>query len=299
MTTPSGPVSSGPFPPRRPSMLDSDTPTPTAPQQIVLDFDPARDGFSFPNRFAWTEDDLTTLSTALRPLLAATVASTGLAAAVGGRVRVGVAGALTGGALGWAGAGDRLVGAVARRWPSFGLCGGMALASIERWPCRGRIATSALKPEPIRALLRRRQETTLRASLARFARYWVLVRFAWGATADAPLADALAAELDRVEAALASGRPALLGLVGDAPDPFALHQVVAFGIERTGRLASTILIYDPNAPGQTRRITTAPSAEPGRTSLSTDIPTGPRASGGAHISTRPGHLSHVFVIDVP
>ena len=205
---------------------------------------------------------------------------------------------LAGGALGLAGAGDGLVRAVARRWPHFGLCGGMALSAIERWPRRGRLATAELKQEPVRALLRRRQGATLRASLGEFARYWALVRFVPGATPDAPLADALGAELDRIEETLEGGRPVLLGLVGDAPDPFALHQVVVFGIERRGRLDAALSVYDPNAPGQTRRVTTS-AGRPGRTAIWTDMPTGPRPGGGSHVSTRPGHLSHVFAVRVP
>ena len=268
----------------------------SAVRRHVLDFDPARDGFSFANRFEWTEGDLRALTASLRPVAALSVAAS--AAAGGGvaaRGRGGVAGALAGGALGWVGGGDGLVRAAARRWPSFGLCGGMALAAVERWPRRGRLATGELEKGPIRALLRRRQEATLRASLAQFARYWALVRFVPGATPDAPLAGALGAELDRVEETIRDGRPVLLGLVGDAPDPFALHQVVAFGIERRGRLDATLDVYDPNAPGQTCHVTTS-AGRPGRTAIWTDMPTGPRPGGGFHVSTRPNHLSHVFAI---
>ena len=261
---------------------------------VTLDFDPARDGFSFANRFEWTDADLDALSAALRPLAALPFAASG---AVGGRLGgAASAGAAVGAGLGW-GLGDALVRSTARRWSTFGLCGGMALAAVERWPARGRLATSALERGPIRALLRRRQEATLRASLPRFARYWALVRFAPGATPHAPLAGALAAELDRVEAALRAGRPALLGVVGDAPDPFQNHQVAAFGVDRRGRLDATLQVYDPNAPGQTKTITTAAAPGGQRTAISTDMDTGRRPDGRVHVSTRPGHLSHLFVID--
>ena len=287
-------------------------PRPAAPADAVsvaLDFDPARDGFSFGNRFEWTDADLDVLAAALRPVSALPFALGGaLGGALSGangrdanrrganrRGGVGAAsGAAVAGGLGWAGGGG-LVRAVARRWPSFGLCGGMALAAIERWPARGRLATADLDRGPMRALLRRRQEATLRASLPRFARYWALARFVPSATPHAPLADDLERELDVLVDTLRSGRPALLGLVGDAPDPFALHQVVAFGVERRGPLDATLQVYDPNAAGQTRRITTT-GAGRGRTSISTDMATGLRADGRAHISTRPGHLSHLFVI---
>ena len=280
--------------PPRPAPPDATAPA----SSVVLDFDPARDGFSFANRFEWTDADLDALSAALRPVAALPFTVGG---AAGGRLGgTALAGGAVGAGLGW-GLGGALVRATARRWSSFGLCGGMALAAIERWPAP-QLATSELRREPIRALLRRRQETTLRASLGRFARYWALVRFVPGTTPHAPLADALAAELDRVEATLRAGRPALLGLVGDAPDPFALHQVAAFAIDRIGPLDATLRVYDPNAPGQTRTVTTGGAqtagAGAGRTAISTDMPTGRRTDGRVHVSTRPGHLSHLFVIDV-
>lgn len=269
----------------------------TPPAGVLLDFDPKRDGFSFANHFEWTDPDLTLLSEALRPVVMGTF---GLSGAALGLSR-GSRGVLSGGVLGVAGAiggaSDRLVRSVATRWPSFGLCGGMALAAVERWPAKGRVATSDLKKELIRPLLRRRQEATLRAGLARFAAYWSRVRFLPGATPDAPFARLLTRELDRIEARVREGRPVVLGLVGDAPDPFALHQVVAYGLDRTGPLTSTVTVYDPNRPGQSGTIQTAPSPATGRTRIRTDLTTGPRPSGRCHVSTRPGHLSHIFAIE--
>ena len=267
---------------------------PSPPVSVHLDFDPSRDGFSFGNRYTWTDGDLDVLARRLRPLSSVPVA---LGAALGGRAGGGralaTASALAVGAgLGRAGLGDGLVRAVARRWPTFGLCGGMALSAIERWPARD-VPTSTLTADPLRPMLRKRQERTLRASLPRFAYWWARARASRGPDGWAgPLRD----ELDRLQQSLLNGRPALVGLVGDAPDPFALHQVVAFGVERSGPLAAVVSVYDPNAPGQTRTITTAPGAAPGQSSISTTIPTGVRG-GRAHISTRPHHLAHLFVID--
>ncbi len=276
-----------------------------SPRALRLDFDPVRDGFSFPNRFSWTDEDLDTLGSRVRPLSAASVAlATTAGGALGGRLlgrkgRGALAGLAAGAALGWGGGADGLVRTLARRWKTFGLCGGMALAAIERWPRReGTVATAELAQDPLRALLRRRQEATLRASLPRFASWWLRARIE--RDPDGPWADALGRELDRVHATLRAGRPVLLGLIGDAPDPFSLHQVVVFGIERRGRLDATLDVYDPNAPGQTRTITTAASDRRGRTRVTTTLPTGRHATTGrVHISTRPHHLAHVFVIDVP
>ena len=85
---------------------------------VRLPFDPARDGFSFRNHFEWSGSDLALLSARLRPVSAAAV---GGAAAVAGTF---------GAVLGATDLGGALVRAVARRWPSFGLCGGMALAAV-------------------------------------------------------------------------------------------------------------------------------------------------------------------------
>lgn len=260
---------------------------------IRLDFDPRRDGFSFGNRYTWTPDDLDLLTRRLRPLSSVPVA---LGAALGGLVsstRGGLAGLALGAGLGKVGAGDGVVKAIAQRWPTFGLCGGMALAAIERWPARD-VPTSDLAPTPLRPLLRKRQERTLRASLPRFAGWWLRARASSGPDG---WAGPLEHELDQIERTLLAGRPALVGLVGDAPDPFALHQVVAFGLDRRGPVDATISIYDPNAPGQTRTITTAASDRAGGSAISTTIPTGIH-KGRAHISTRPHHLAHLFVIDV-
>ena len=269
-----------------------------SPRSIHLDFEPARDGFSFSNSFAWTDDDLGSLSRSLRPARAGALA---VAAAAGGAVSGGLGGAaaaaLAGGALGAGGLGGAVVRGVAQRWRSFGLCGGMSLAAIERWPHRGGPRTADLQRDDVRALLRRRQEATLRASLGRFTQLWARVRA--GRTGEAAaFPRALALELGRIADTLGAGRPALVGLVGDAPDPFAQHQVVVFGIDRRARLDATLQVYDPNAPGRARQITVAPA--PGDSDgarITTTLPTGRRADGHAHISTRKGVLSHLFAID--
>lgn len=268
------------------------------PSAFAVDFDPARDGFAFRNHFVWTDDDAAVLAAALKPWAAGVLGVVGAAGgAVGGR-KTAFGGGLLGLALAAAGGGDRLVKTLARQWPSFGLCGGMALAAAERWPAGSRMPTSSLQRDLMRPLLRRRQEATLRASIGQFARYWAEVRLRPGAFPEAPFADRLRRELGTLAERLAAGRPAVVGLVGDAPDPFALHQVVVYGMRREGPIAATLDVYDPNAPGVCHTITTAPGRRSGRTALSTSMPTGPRATGGVHISSLPGHLSHLFVVDV-
>ncbi len=264
-------------------------------QATVLAFDPARDGFSFTNSFAWTEDDLDHLSRRLRPLSALALAGAG---AAGGRLagrKASGAGAIVGGGVGAAGLGDGIVRGIAQRWRSFGLCGGMALAAVERWPARGRVATASLAKEPLRSLLRRRQAETLRVSLGRFMALWTRARL--DGSAHPPLAKAMAASVEHAARVIEGGRPVVLGLVGDAPDPTRNHQVVAFGVERGAASGeATFHVYDPNAPGLTRFIHTARLAsDPRRTDVSTDIPTGPTARG-FRISTRPGWLATILVV---
>lgn len=260
---------------------------------VVLDFDPSRDGFSFANSFRWTDADLSHLAKRLRPLAAVAL---GAAGALGGRLAGGrgtaTAGALAGGALGGGGLGDGLVVTVAKQWRTFGLCGGMALASVERWPARGRIATAELERDAIRPLLRRRQAETLRRSLPRFVTAWARARL--DGTEHPRLGRSLVREVESAAMQIESGRPAILGLVGDAPDPFANHQVVAYGVERLASGGAVFTVYDPNAPGLSRRVTAQPLAEdPARTDVSTDIPTGPRARG-VHLSTRRHWLATVL-----
>lgn len=259
----------------------------------MLDFDPRRDGFSFSNSFRWTDADLGHLAKRLRPLAGAVL---GTAGALGGRLArgrgTGVAGALAGGAMGSVGLGDGLVFTIAKQWRTFGLCGGMSLAAIERWPGRTRVPTSALEKDAIRPLLRRRQAETLRRSLPRFVAAWARARL--DGTAHPPLGHSLVREVESAAAQIESGRPAVLGVVGDSPDPFANHQVVAFGVERLASGGARFTIYDPNAPGQTRHVTARPLAsDPSKTDVTTDIPTGPRARG-CHLSTRRNWLASVL-----
>ncbi|MEP0548432.1 MAG: hypothetical protein ABJF88_15960 [Rhodothermales bacterium] len=259
--------------------------------QARLDFDPSRDGFAFPNSFRWTEPDLVYLHRMLRP-----VAGPGVAAlpAVGGAVSGGwrglAAGTAVGAGLAWAGLAPALVRASAQRWPSFGLCGGMALAAAERWPRRAGLPTAELQADRLRPLLWRRQADTLRAAAPTFLRYWLSARLG-----RARFGDALLSEWTTIRGQIDAGRPVVLGLVGDAPDPFAQHQVLAFGYAGTDT-RGTLSVYDPNSPGVELEI--AFTVADGRARITTDLPTGPTRSGGYHISTRPGRLDMVFAVDV-
>ena len=280
--------------------LTSPPPSAATHRARVLAFDPARDGFSFSNRFLWTADDLGHLAAGLRPLTAGL--SMALPALLGGAAR-GKKGALGGLALGSGLAAARsdgkLVEWLAQRWPQFGLCGGMAHVAIERWPGAGRLATAALQKPHVRPLLRRRQEKTIREAGATYARYWLPMRTGLAPMPHPPFGAALLREYVSIRVRIDSGRPALLHLVGDARDPFANHQVVGFGYrDHADRAGGVLLVYDPNAPGQTRHISIGVQADdPGQCDVTTDIPTGPRASRDA-ISRVPGRIGMVFTTPV-
>jgi len=257
-----------------------------------LSFDPVTDGFSFVNRFAWTHDDLVQLSGELRLAVAAAGASvTGAAAGAAGGRRAVLPGALVGGALG-ATLGAALVVGLARRWPEFGLCGGMASAAIERWGNTDGRPTAELDRDEVRDLLRRRQGATIRSAGARFVGYWLGARLLGGDSISPPFGAALAREAERAKRMIDAGRPVVLGLVGNAPDPFEMHQVVAFGYRDQGG-ETRFDVYDPNAPGAVRHVTTA--TDHGRTRVTTDLPTGP-GRRGFHLSKVPGRLGMVFVV---
>jgi hypothetical protein len=269
------------------------SPLPAEAAGHALAFDPAADGFAFPNVFTWTEEDLTDLADQLRAgAVAALTTVAGVAAGVGGGRRALAPGAVAGGLLG-AAFGGAVVRGLARGWPTFGLCGGMALSAIERWPHRAGLRTGALERDRVRALLRRRQARTIRAAGARFVGYWLGTRLLGGAALAPPFGEALRREVAAAQARIDAGRPVVLGLVGDAPDPFEMHQVVAFGYRDVAG-GTRFDVYDPNAPGKTRHVTAG--TDGARTHVTTDLPTGPRPGGRVHLSTKPGRLGMAFVV---
>ena len=258
----------------------------------ILDFEPARDGFGFANVFTWRDDDLKVLTAELGPLLKGL--GVGLPAVVGraiGGMRGLLVGLAAGAALSFSTVPGVLVHKLARRWRTFGLCGGMVLLAKERWEAAAEGTTSELKREAIRPILRLRQARTIRSAWPRFLKYWLQAHLAEGVASP----DELSREVDKARAEIDAGRLAILGLVGDTPDPFATHQVVAFGYEERGR-GTDFHVYDPNGPGRTRHVVIR--EKDGGVVIKTDLPTGPKKEGGYHISKTVGSLSMVFVVDV-
>lgn len=265
--------------------------TPSLDKMVLLDFEPARDGFGFANVFTWTDDDLKVLTAELGPFLRGL--GVGLPAvlgrAVGGRRGL-IVGLAAGAALSFSTASDVLIHKLAQRWRTFGLCGGMALLAKERWEATAEGTTAELKRDAIRPILRLRQARTVRASWPRFLKYWLQAHAAEGVFSR----EELQAEAEKTQTEIDAGRLAILGLVGDTPDPFATHQVVAFGYE-DGAGRTDFHVYDPNGPGRTRHVVVSEKGD--RTVIETDLPTGPKKEGGYHISKTAGALSMMFVVD--
>ncbi len=132
-----------------------------------------------------------------------------------------------------------------------GLCGGMALATIDRW-LRGEPPPPDLLPPPegsdlFREIVRR-QIDSLGWGLA-VARFWRSGAMGASARASSAVRDAWPAVRREVDA----GRPAALGLTHVASaDPRNLigdHQVVVHGYELDAAAGTVALwIYDPNHP---------------------------------------------------
>lgn len=279
------------------TIIQTEKPTSLRHESVILDFDPKEDGFGFTNVFTWTGEDLDYLSNELTPMLKAGLfllpvfLGKAIAGRKGGIVGIGLGVFLTGGRLV-----DTALRSVSMQWPTFGLCGGMALRAKQRWVGDYEQKTCALNREEMRSDLRIAQEEALRASWTNFLRYWILAR-ARSLLGQPMVAEhgVLAAELQQVTSELRDGRPCIVGLVGDTPDPFATHQVVVFGIELEPD-CSTLHVYDPNAPGRTRHVWI--HSTPQGVKLTTDLPTGPKKAGGYHISKKAGDLSMLFAINV-
>ncbi len=134
---------------------------------------------------------------------------------------------------------------------AYGLCGGMALATIDR-AIRGQPAPPDLVPPPEGSDLFReivaRQLDSLELGL-------VVLRFYRAGAASAAIRDGIAVRQawPAVRREIDAGRPAGLGLVHVASaNPLKLggnHQVVVYGYELDAAAGTVVLrIYDPNHP---------------------------------------------------
>ncbi len=154
---------------------------------------------------------------------------------------------------------NRFVWACApRRWRwAYGLCGGMCFAALDYWHAGQFIPTEG--QPPARGRLWR---WLVRRQLASWALPGGPLRvFVWMLRGDvAVLALTLHSELPKVARRLAQGEPAVLLLVRTAglSHPTDNHQVAVVGLEQEGDV-TTLLLYDPNYPGETTILRLTPS----------------------------------------
>lgn len=156
-------------------------------------------------------------------------------------------------------------------WTTSGLCGGMSYTALDYFNAGRPIPTQDYMPAegtPLQSYIYGRQTTSITANLDKWGEYGFNPGgsrnrefFNWGLQAGSGRLGELRARIDR-------GQPVPLGLqsCGDAcgcPDGCSgSHQVLAIGYEM-GRYAGdlgehiedfTIFVYDPNFPGETKRL---------------------------------------------
>lgn len=145
---------------------------------------------------------------------------------------------------------------------TYGLCGGMAFASLDYFQSRGsrRIPRGDLEDnqphsgtvagETLRGYIWRRLLDSLKADGSRFL-LWMGILHGLGVDGNGETVLAMLSrrEFARIRARINDGIPCPLGLVGQTHEPHANHQVLAYGYEVDGRSAR-LFIYDSNAPGR-------------------------------------------------
>lgn len=147
-------------------------------------------------------------------------------------------------------------------WGTFGLCGGMSWAALDRF--HSGISMSAAERPPVPAsasfdelVIRQADSMDGRRMLERCLEYQVIPRSApwWFPFLRTLASEMRSREWPRLEAALEAGTPESLCLVRvrGVASPALHHQVVATGFRSTGS-EIRVSVYDPNHPGSTPEI---------------------------------------------
>lgn len=213
-------------------------------------FAPGTNGFAFMNAFEFTDAERSALLSSAVPAVDRALAALG---------PFGLAARLTG-------IRDKLAatafGAIPHR---YGLCGGMAFAALDYYRSgspmpRGLGTRDQPAPgSPLRLYLWQRLLQSWQLNAVTFlelkARLHLLPRrwpFDAGPRA---LRDRSYQQWRKLQGAIDAGDAVPIGLVGELPDPFQDHQVLAYGYDRTGERSGTIFVYDSNCPGAEQTIT--------------------------------------------
>jgi hypothetical protein len=224
--------------------------------QVQSDFDPLIHGFSFPNRFPGGA------------VVAELARQDRLSDLVGSRVPRSV----------------RHLANLAQNgdfWGTFGLCGGMSWAAIDRY--HRRVPIPELESPPVvgddlfRELVRFQADSMRGRSLIQECLQLQLLpdRTPWWlfwtkGVLEWTIEEQRITLLDSLDA----GRPTALTLIRSSglESPARHHQVVAIGYEPIGPGRIAIRLYDPNHPRSTRTLRL--SADPKRPSIEADSSTG-------------------------
>ena len=214
------------------------------------DFRPDSDGFAFANRFELTDAERDAVLAAVAPAIDGALSALG---------PLGLAARITG-------MRDKLGRiAVAALPQRYGLCGGIAFAALDYYrsgvaPPRGD-GPDDQPPvgSPLRRYLWQRLLQSWRLNGVTFLEWKArlhLLPQRWPFDAGPAALGRRSQEQWRIlQRAIDAGRPTPIGLVGELPDLFHDHQVLAYGYERSGERTGTIYVYDSNCPGGERTIT--------------------------------------------
>jgi len=209
----------------------------------------ADDGFAFANSFTLSPDERARLAALVEAPLDGALAVLG---------PLGIAGRALG-------VRDRLVAIAARALPDrYGLCGGMAFASLDYLhagvplPASGEAVGQPASGSVLRAYLWQRLLDSWELNGATFLE-WIarlhLVPARWPFDGgEAALRRRSLEQWRTLRRAIDAGTPVPIGLVGDAKDPFQDHQVVATGYEVRDTEHGVIEVYDMNCPGAVQTI---------------------------------------------
>jgi hypothetical protein len=148
--------------------------------------------------------------------------------------------------------------------PSYGMCGGMAYASLDHWQTRVPIprgahsndqpARTGVAPTAIRnAIWQRLLDSLGPGGVLQRTLEWSLVLnqipavFGGGA---AGLLNRTRPEWDRLRSRIDNGLPCPIGLIFSNTDVWFQHQILVYGYENTGPSQGTMFVYDNNSPHQ-------------------------------------------------
>ncbi len=148
---------------------------------------------------------------------------------------------------------------------SYGLCGGMAFASLDYYnaglecpTCRTAPSRANADGTTMRNYLEKRQLDSLRDNLARVLAWMAVLNWIpqwWSFESGAPwLLSQSRGEWNRLKQSIDEGNPQPLALIGATADPSHNHQVLAIGYEEAGDGTGVLDVYDMNCPGAEQSI---------------------------------------------